>query len=115
MNPSDSYCRLSSEALLAFTAGCFRAAGMAAEDAELGARALVRAELRGVATHGVNRLPGYARALRAGRMSSRPQVRVAQDMGASLLIDGDRGLGHVVSSRAMAICIERARERGAAF
>lgn len=114
MSTSD-YCCLPAEGLLAFATACLERAGLAAEDAALGAGALVRADLRGVSTHGTNRLPGYARALIAGRINPRPAIRVTSDSDAAVLVDGDRGLGHVVSSRAMALCIDRARERGAAF
>src|SRR5262245_43596322 len=106
------HCRLSSEGLLAFTAGCFERAGMEPEAASVAGRMLVRADLRGVDTHGVNRLPGYARALAAGRINPRPEIQVVEDARAALLVDGDGGLGHVVSTRAMELCIARAREQG---
>jgi L-2-hydroxycarboxylate dehydrogenase (NAD+) len=109
------HCRLSSEGLLGFTTGCFERAGMEPEAAAVAARMLVRADLRGVDTHGVNRLPGYVRALAGGRINPRPDIRVVEDGGAALLVDGDGGLGHVVSTRAMELCIARAREQGAAF
>src|SRR5438046_3051134 len=95
------YCRLSPASLSAFAAACFRQAGMDAADAAVAAGALVRADLRGVETHGVNRLPGYVRALAAGRTNPRPRVEVVREAGAALFVDGDGGLGHVVSTRAM--------------
>ncbi len=108
-------CRLPAERLLAFTHVCLAAAGMEDEDAGLAARLLVRADLRGVRTHGTNRLPGYVRALRAGRINPRPRVAVVDERGCTLVVDGDSGLGHVVSTRAMERCIDRARQGGAAF
>src|SRR5262249_27345252 len=104
---TDPYCCLPAGGLLAFTSACFRAAGMDTAEAEIGASALLRADLRGVDTHGVNRLSGYVRALRSGRMNPRPRLSVLRQEGAALLIDGDHGLGHVVSTRAMEICIAR--------
>src|SRR5205807_1640019 len=74
----------------------------------------VRADLRGIETHGTNRLPGYARSLMAGRINPRPEIRV-EEVGSALRIDGDGGLGHVVSTAAMRRCLELAAERGGVF
>jgi L-2-hydroxycarboxylate dehydrogenase (NAD+) len=109
------YCRLSSEGLIAFATECLHGAGMDRPDAAISARAIVRADLRGIDTHGVNRLPGYVGALRSGKINPRPRVRVMHLRGAALLVDGDGGLGHLVSTRAMEACIDRATEEGAAF
>jgi LDH2 family malate/lactate/ureidoglycolate dehydrogenase len=109
------YCRLPAELLSAFASACFRQVGMPAADAGVAAEALVRADLRGVDTHGVNRLPEYVRALAAGRINPRPEVKVIREAGAALHVDGDGGLGHVVSTRAMELCLARASEQGAAF
>jgi LDH2 family malate/lactate/ureidoglycolate dehydrogenase len=98
-----------------FGAACFRAAGMAPEDASLASALLVRSEMRGVETHGVQWFSSYCRSLRAGRINPTPSVAIVTDFGALLAVDGDSGLGHVVSTRAMGWCVERARTVGAAF
>lgn len=84
-------------------------------DADVAAAALVRADLRGIGTHGVRWLPNYVRGLREGRINQAPAIAVSRDLGAAMVVDGDGGLGHVVSTRAMRLCIGRAREQGAAF
>jgi L-2-hydroxycarboxylate dehydrogenase (NAD+) len=109
---SPEYLLFPSPRLEEFAAGCFRAAGMPPDDAGIAARLLARAELRGIETHGLNWLPNYCRQLREGRMNPAPWVRVDEDSGAALLVEGDGGLGHVVSYRAMELCIARAREHG---
>ncbi len=88
---------------------------MPPEDAALSARLLVRTELRGVESHGVRWIANYCRALRDGKMNPQPQVTIAVDTGSLLLVDGDGGLGHVVSWRAMEFCLSRATQQGAAF
>src|SRR5438874_183422 len=109
MPNSQSHCRLAADELSAFACACFCRAGMETDDARIAADALVRADLRGVDTHGVNRLAGYVRALLAGKMNPRPAISIVREEAAALLVDGDRGLGHVVSTHAMQLCIQRAR------
>jgi LDH2 family malate/lactate/ureidoglycolate dehydrogenase len=113
--PTQDYCCLPAGALLAFTTACLERAGLEAGDSNAAARALVRADQRGISTHGTNRLPGYVRAMQAGRINPRPRLRVIHDAGGALLVDGDGGLGHLVSTRTMERCIDRARDTGTAF
>ncbi|MBM3457683.1 MAG: Ldh family oxidoreductase, partial [Armatimonadetes bacterium] len=103
------------EILRNFGRDCFHAAGMSPEDAALAARLLVRTELRGVESHGVRWFPNYCRALRDGKMNPAPSVTLVSDAGALLLVDGEGGLGHVVTYRAMEHCLARAESLGAAF
>lgn len=84
-------------------------------DAALVADHLVEANLRGVDTHGISRLPIYVKRLRLGLVKARPDVRVVAGGPALALMDGDDGLGIVVATRAMDECIGRARAQGAAF
>jgi L-2-hydroxycarboxylate dehydrogenase (NAD+) len=41
-----------------------------------------------------------------------PDIRVVQDFGATALVNGDNGMGHLVMSRAAEIAIEKARTSG---
>lgn len=76
---------------------------------------LVKAELRGVDSHGMVRLPVYARRLQAGVVNARPAIRVAPSRTGAGLVDGDNGLGATVGSRAMAAAIDLARQHGVGF
>jgi LDH2 family malate/lactate/ureidoglycolate dehydrogenase len=86
--------------------------GVPSEDAEVIARRLVIADMRGVSSHGVSRLPIYARRLGAGLIEPRPNIKVIRDSPAVVLLDGGNGFGHVVGTRAMEMAIERARVAG---
>ena len=112
-DPSETvYSRVPLESLQRFATDCFCRSGMPAEDARTAAELLVRADLRGIETHGVTWLPSYSRSLRAGKINPTPQVHIDDGMGALLQVDGDGGLGHVVTARAMSACIERAESLG---
>ena len=47
------------------------------------------ADLRGVDTHGLQRLPWYVLLLRAGENKARPELRIIQETASSLAVDAD--------------------------
>ncbi|WP_062207643.1 Ldh family oxidoreductase [Streptomyces sp. NBRC 109706] len=82
------------------------------EDARTVARCLIEADLRGVDTHGLVRLPGYLRRLRAGLVNPRPELAPHRVVPSAAALDGRDGLGFVVASRAMAEAVRLAEETG---
>lgn len=88
------------------------AAGADAVSAEATVRALMHASLHGVDSHGVRLVGYYDGALRSGEINRRPQVTLRRTAAATAMLDGDDGLGHHTSYRAMAAAIEIAREAG---
>jgi L-2-hydroxycarboxylate dehydrogenase (NAD+) len=87
--------------------------GMSGEDAALAADVLVRADIRGVETHGVsNMLRVYLERLREGSYNPRPNVRVVRETPATATLDSDWGLGVVTAPRAMEIAIRKAKTVG---
>ncbi|MCY3825164.1 MAG: Ldh family oxidoreductase [Nitrospinae bacterium] len=97
------------EKLHVFLHRAFSKLGMPDEDAAWTADTLVTAELRGVTSHGVIRMPHYARRLEVKLANPAPDFRIIKDAGALALADGDNGMGQVVSKRAMEEAIARAR------
>lgn len=104
--------RIAAAALEEFTQAVFVRVGVPSEDAALEAKLLVWANLRGVDSHGVLRIPWYVEMLERGDMNGRPNIRVEKETPATLLIDGDRALGPVVTTFAMRRAIEKARAVG---
>jgi LDH2 family malate/lactate/ureidoglycolate dehydrogenase len=100
--------------LQAVVEAIFRACGMSGEDAGLLADSLVTADLRGVHSHGVLRVPEYVKKLRQEGVSPTGRPRVARDAGAALVIDGDNSMGQIGMTFAMRAAIERARATGVA-
>jgi LDH2 family malate/lactate/ureidoglycolate dehydrogenase len=82
-------------------------AGLPEPDARLVAGALVDANLRGIDSHGVTRIPIYVDRLRLGLVETHPDVRVVSESGGALVVDGGNGMGAVVTSRAMQIALNR--------
>ncbi len=90
----------------------FETCGLPEADAATATRALVRASLRGVDSHGVARVPMYCERLRRGVANPVPDIRVRRTAPAVALVDGDNGLGLVVGPRAMDAAIAIAGENG---
>jgi LDH2 family malate/lactate/ureidoglycolate dehydrogenase len=86
-----------------------------AQDAREVAECLVMAELRGVDSHGLIRLPVYARRIQAKVAKARPEIRVESRYSAVALLDGDNGLGPVVGSRAMEEAVRLAETCGVGY
>jgi LDH2 family malate/lactate/ureidoglycolate dehydrogenase len=93
-------------------AGIFSALGVPAEDAAAVGHYLVLADLRGVATHGVSRIPIYAERIRLGVVTAAPDIRIRRPMPAAVHVDGDNGLGFIVARRAMQEAIAAAAQCG---
>lgn len=98
--------------LEAAVAGIFAGLDVPAQDAATVAHYLVLADLRGVGTHGISRIPVYADRLRRGLVRARPDIRVTHPMPAAAHVDGDDGLGFVVARRAMQEAIAAAERCG---
>lgn len=113
---------VTAESLRAHGQRLLEARGVAATDAALTADTLVEADLRGVHSHGVQRLRGYLQGLRAwgerggdgrsGALNPAGRPRPLKDEGAVLVMDGDAALGQVAAMAAMRLAVDRARECG---
>jgi ureidoglycolate dehydrogenase (NAD+) len=98
--------------LVSFTAACLEKLGLRAADARLVAETLVAANLRGVDSHGVVRLPHYATRLRNGTVKARPSITAQRTGPSAGVVEGDAGMGQLVAARAMNEAIALARESG---
>ena len=104
--------RGSLDALQDFATRCFVKVGLAPETAQLVADTLIAAELRGVTSHGLVRLPVYLGNLQSGQVDPQAQPVLVADAPAVALVDGRRAMGQVASKFAMDLAIARAREYG---
>ena len=91
-----------------------RRLGAGEEEASATAEVLTEGDLRGVASHGLLRLPYILRALRRGTIIAGAKVKVVKETPATALIDGGHGLGHHIATRAMKLAIEKAKKCGVA-
>jgi len=109
---ADAPLTIAAPSLLEFGRDCLVAAGMNEDNASSVARALVWADLRGVGSHGVARLPSYVRWLEAGDMNPRPAIRTVSDTPVLAILDADRAAGPIAMNAARDAAMERAKGAG---
>jgi len=95
-----------------FTTDVFLAMGCSDSDASLATNVLLKADLRGIDSHGVARLIGYVRLWEADRINPKPEIKIVHETPSTAVVDGDAGLGLVVAPKAMEIAMEKARNVG---
>lgn len=100
------------DAIRAFTADVFDAAGMARSDAETVAENFLWADSRGVDTHGVQRIPWYLKWFDQGICDPKAQMEVLRERPTLLTADGHSGLGQLVATRFAERMIPKAKESG---
>jgi LDH2 family malate/lactate/ureidoglycolate dehydrogenase len=103
------------ERLLEWASAVYERVGLTREDARLVADSMVEADLRGVYSHGVARVAYYATRLERGGANPRPNMRVTRETAATALVDGDHGLGQVVSQFAMQVALDKAAQAGTSY
>ncbi|SFM19035.1 Ldh family oxidoreductase [Salibacterium qingdaonense] len=104
-----------SENLKAFVRDVLIKEGLSTENASIVAESLVTANLRGVDSHGVTRLPIYVKRLNSGAVTPNPQVQIVQENDSTLLIDGDGGMGQIVGTKAIEMGAKKAKEHGGVY
>ncbi|MDE0720226.1 MAG: Ldh family oxidoreductase [Dehalococcoidia bacterium] len=94
-------------------AGIFEKLGVNPEDALLAADVQVLADLRGVDSHGVsNMLKSYITGYQEGSINPRPNWKVVRETPSTATVDSDKGLGTIITPKAMDIAIQKAKNVG---
>lgn len=104
--------KVDAEALRAFTAEVFCRVGLDSDAAGIVAESLVWADLAGVDSHGVARIPSYIERLHKKLVNDAPRMQVDSRLPFAASLDGDNGMGALVAERAMREALERARQIG---
>lgn len=84
-------------------------------DAAMIADNLIDAEIRGVTTHGLTRIPLYTEKLISGLCDAKAVPEIVKNYGATALIDAHDGLGQVAATKAMELAIEKAEQFGVGY
>ena len=95
--------------LRGYVVSVFRKLGVPASDAKIATDVLVAADLRGIGSHGVARLPRYVAGIKGGSIVPKGSTKIVKQTRATALLDGGNGLGQVVARRGMEIAIKKAR------
>ncbi|KAE8385338.1 Malate/L-lactate dehydrogenase [Aspergillus alliaceus] len=98
-----------------FTTTILTANGVPEQNAEIISKCLIQADLRGVDTHGINRIPSYMERIRQGVLDAKANPSLKQITPVVAQVDGANGFGFVAAHMGMARAIEMAREFGIGF
>src|SRR5208283_5256924 len=95
-----------------FTVKMLKAVGSSDEEARIVAEHLVQANLYGVDSHGVIRIPEYMDEIEHGRMKTKISPRIIKETKATATIDAQFGFGQVAGRISMDLAIKKAHEFG---
>lgn len=104
--------RVAYDDLHALVTRMFAAAGVPEKDASVAADSLLIADVRGIETHGVQRLGFYLTGLRNGVVVADAELTVDREHPGTIAFNGNEGLGLVMATYAMERVIEKAAESG---
>ncbi|TVY07947.1 Ldh family oxidoreductase [Paenibacillus cremeus] len=105
--------RIAKETLEQYVCDIFQAAGLDKEQSSIISRHLVLANLRGVDSHGINRVDIYTKRLDLG-IEGPTVVKAQKESASSMLIDGSGGLGIILATKGIEIAVNKAKETGLA-
>jgi len=91
-----------------FIQNLFIKIGCSSTDASTIADVLIRAELRGIPSHGLLRIPDYIMLYESGRINPVPQINIVHETPSTAVVDGDRAFGMIAAKKSMQIAIEKA-------
>jgi L-2-hydroxycarboxylate dehydrogenase (NAD+) len=104
---------LSFEKMHSFMCQVFEKLDVPTDDAKICADVLIAADMRGIDSHGINRLkPIYYDRIRQGVQHARTHVEIVREAPATAVIDGHDGMGMVIAKRSMELAIQKARVYG---
>ncbi|MFA1610830.1 Ldh family oxidoreductase [Halobellus rubicundus] len=109
---ADSPVHVDSESLRSFVETVLTEGGVADEHAHRVADGLVRADMRGVSSHGVARLEVYMKKFEGGGFNPDPDISVTPIDAAAAMVDADDGPGQSAAYLAMNEAMDLAREAG---
>jgi LDH2 family malate/lactate/ureidoglycolate dehydrogenase len=83
--------------------------------AEIMADNLITANLWGIDSHGVGRFPNYIKRLKKNLVNRSPNIKITHNLPATMTVDGDNGLGAVVTMAALEAAMKTADTYGIAL
>lgn len=107
--------RFTREQLVELGTRLMRTSGMKEEDAAKIAEDLVAADMRGLYSHGVSRIPMYLKRIDCNCVKPNPDIKIEQVAPAVLRVNGDDGMGFIVAHKAVEAGIELAKKMGIAM
>lgn len=106
---------LSYETLNTFVKAVLAAKGYQPEKAEKAAQNLLKADLRGIDSHGIARLSGYLRQIDYAVINPKAEPAITHETPSTANLDADQELGLLAAQQGMQIAMDKARQVGCGF
>lgn len=103
------------EYLKKFTTAIFQKMGCSAGDAEAISDVFLRAELRGLPSHGMIRIKDHYELWKANRINTTPDIRIVHESPGTAVVDADGAIGMLAARRSMETAIAKASKTGTAW
>lgn len=100
------------ETLERFMRDVFIKLGVPQEDAKICAMILIASDLRGIESHGIQRMMMYYDRIRHGVQFPITNVEIVRESPTTAVLDGHHGMGQVIGYRAMQMAMQKARTYG---
>ena len=105
----------SDQELTSFCSEILREFGVPQVNSEIIAESLVKADLRGVESHGIARIPAYVKRIQHGLINPLTKYHVISEKNSSAVFEDENGFGQVIANEAMNLAIKKAKENGMAI
>jgi L-2-hydroxycarboxylate dehydrogenase (NAD+) len=107
-----SYSRIEYEKMKRITEDVFLKFGYCREDSRIITDVILEADLRGIESHGVQRLNLYYRYIKKGQIKVNEQTEIVQETPVSAVIDAHEVAGQLSGYQAMRLAIQKAKNVG---
>jgi L-2-hydroxycarboxylate dehydrogenase (NAD+) len=98
--------------LIIFCEEVFQRLGFTVSNSAIITDVLLMSDLFGIDSHGINRIGMYHHHIQKGYIDPQAQPEIVTETPVSAVIDGNRGMGQLVSNYAMSVAIEKAKISG---
>lgn len=100
------------DALEKFMCDVFARIGLPEGDAKICAQILIASDLRGIESHGIQRMKMYYDKIRQGVQTAVTNMEIVRESPTTAVIDAHHGMGQVTAYHSMQLAIEKARAYG---
>lgn len=103
---------MSVDVLESFMRDVFIKLGVPEAEAKTCAMILIASDLRGIESHGIQRMKMYFDRIRAGMQFPLTEFEIVRESPTTAVIDGHNGMGQVIAHRSMEMAIAKAKQYG---
>lgn len=103
---------VSVDVLESFMRDVFIKLGVPDDEAAICAEILITSDLRGIESHGIQRMNMYYQRMRQGTQLPKTQFEIVRESPTTAVVDGHHGMGQVIARRSMEMAIAKAKQYG---